>query len=160
MSKFRYGVKVILLQDIENLGKKDDVKEITDGYARNFLIPNKLVKLATKAALEELEKRKELEAKRAEEELKHIQEIVSKIDGQEVEILTELKETGEIYGSITPFKISRALKKKEFDVKKTQINLKEPIKKLGEYPVVINFDHGLEAEIKVIVSEKKEEIKK
>lgn len=147
-------MKVILLQDIENLGKKDDIKEVADGYARNFLIPNKLVKLATKSVLEELEKRRELEVKKAEEEFKRIQEIVSKIDGQEVEISVELKKIGEIYGSITPFKISQALKKKGFDVKKTQVNLKEPIKKLGEYPVVINLDHGLEAEIKVIVSEK------
>lgn len=146
-------MRVIILQDIKNLGKEGEVKEVADGYARNFLLPNKLVKLATKAALEELEKIKDLEAKRAEEALKHTQEIVSQIDGQEIEILVKINETGEIYGSITPFKISQALKKKGFDVKKTQVTLKEPIKKIGEYPVTINFDHGLEAEIKAIVAE-------
>lgn len=146
-------MRVIILQDIENLGKKDEVKEVADGYARNFLLPKKLVKLATKAALEELEKTKILEAKKAEEALKHIQEIVSRIDGQEIEILVKTKETGEIYGSVTPFKISRALKKKGFDIKKAQVILKEPIKKMGEYPATINFDHGLEAELKVMVVE-------
>ena len=146
-------MRIIILRDIENLGKEGEVKEVADGYARNFLLPNKLVKLATRAAVEELEKIKDLEARKAEEALKHIQGTVSQVDGQEIEILVKSKETGEIFGSVTPFKISQALKKKGFDIKKTQVILKEPIKKIGEYPVTINFDHGLEAEIKAIVAE-------
>ncbi len=153
-------MKVILFQDIENLGKKGDVKDVANGYARNFLLPKNLVKLATKTALAELEKQKELDAQKAEEELNLVQGIVSEIDGQEIEIPVKVKEGEEIFGSITPFKISQALKKKGFDIKKTQINCKEPIKKLGEHPVVINFDHGLEAEIKVIITEEKKEEKK
>jgi large subunit ribosomal protein L9 len=146
-------MKVILLKDIKNLGKEGDVKEVADGYARNFLLPKNLVKIATKKALKELEKEKELEAKKAEKELKAIQGIVSQVDGQEIGISRKLKKDGEIYGSITPHKISQVLKKKGFDVKKAQISFKEPIKKLGEYPITVNFDHGLEAEVKVIVSE-------
>ena len=146
-------MKVILLKDIKTLGKEGDVKEVANGYARNFLLPKNLVKIVTKKALGELEREKKLEAKKAEEELKVIQEVVSQIDGQEIEISMKLKENGEIYGSVTPFKISQALKKKGFEVKKTQIGLKEPIKKLGEYPAMVNFDHGLEAEVKVIVIE-------
>lgn len=149
-------MKVILLKDVENLGKEGDVKEVADGYARNFLLPNNLVKLATKKALEELEKAKELVAQKAEKELKTTQEFVSQVDGQEIEIPMKLKEDGEIYGSVTPYKISQALKKKGFDVKKTQVSLKEPVKKLGEYPVAISFDHGLEAEVKAIVVEEAE----
>lgn len=150
-------MRVILLQDIENLGKKGEVKEVANGYARNFLIPKKLVKIVTEQALKELEKEKELAARQAEEELKAIQEIISQVDGQEIEIVAKLKDSGEIYGSVTPYKISRALKKKGFDIKKSQIDLQEPIKKLGEYPVTINFDHGLEAEVKLIVAEEKNE---
>lgn len=146
-------MKVILLKDIKTLGKEGDVKEVANGYARNFLLPKNLVKIVTKKALEELKREKKLEAKKAEEELKVIQEVVSQIDGQEIEISMKLKENGEIYGSVTPFKISQALKKKGFEVKKTQIGLKEPIKKLGEYPAMVNFDHGLEAEVKVIITE-------
>ncbi len=149
-------MKVILLQDIENLGKKNDVKEVADGYARNFLLPNKLVKLGTTKALEELEKKKESIAQKAEKELKLMQEFVSQIDRQEIEIPVKLKKNGEIYGSVTPNKIVQFLKKKKFNIKKTQIKLKEPIKKLGEYSVAINFDHGLEAEIKIIITEEKE----
>ena len=148
-------MRVILIKDIENLGKKDDVKEVANGYARNFLLPNKLVKQATKKALEFLKREKNILVKKAEGELKTIQEVISKIDGQELEILVKIKKANEIYGSITPFKISQALKNKGFDIKKSQISFKEPIKKLGEYLVIINFDHGLEADIKIIVIEEK-----
>ncbi len=154
-------MRVILIKSVENLGEKDDVKEVTSGYARNFLLPNNLVKPATKKDLEELKKQKELTAQKAEKELKVVELLVSQIDGQEIEIIAKAKETGETYGSITPLKISQALKKNGFKVKRSQVKLKEPIKKLGEYPVMISFDHGLEAEIKVtIVEEKKKKEKK
>lgn len=148
-------MKVILIQDVENLGKQGDIKEVAKGYARNFLLPKKIAKLATKKAIEELEKDKELETKKAEKELKNIQELVSKVDGQEIEIQVKTKDAGKIYGSITPFKISQILKNKGFDVKKNQIKLSDPIKKIGGYPIIINFDHGLEAEIKLIIVEEK-----
>jgi len=125
---------------------------VADGYARNFLLPNNLVEIATKASLEKLEKEKELAAQKAEEELKQIQGLVSKIDGQEIEIPIKIKKNDEIYGSVTAYKISQALKKKGFDIKKAQVKLQEPIKKLGEYPIIISFDHGLEAEIKAIIT--------
>jgi large subunit ribosomal protein L9 len=155
-------MKVILLQDIEKLGKKHEVKEVADGYARNFLLPNNLVKLATRKAMEEIEAQKELMSKEAEGELKVIQEIISRIDGQEVEVAVKAKEDGKIFGSITPPKIIQALKKKGFNIKKDQIKIKEAIKKLGEYPIMVTFDHNLEAEIKVMVVEekKKEDSKK
>ena len=148
-------MKVILLQDVENLGKKDDVKNVADGYARNFLFPKNLAKPATKQALEELKKQKELEAQKAEEELKRVQELVSQIDRIEIEILVKVDEQGKLYGSINEIKIGQILKEKGFDIKKDQIKIPQPIKEIGEYPVTILFDHGLEAEIKIIVIEEK-----
>jgi len=153
-------MKVILIKDIKKLGKKYEIKEIADGYVRNFLLPNNLVKIATKKALKELEEQEKIETEEAEKELKQIQQIVSKIDGQEIEIFARVKENGELYGSITPFKITRALKDKGFRIKKDQIKFKEPIKKMGEHSTIISFDHGLEAEIKVIIKEEKEELEK
>lgn len=146
-------MKVILQQDIENLGKKYEIKNVADGYARNFLIPNNLVKPATPKALDDLQKLKEDLLKKVEEELKVLQELVSKLDGQEIEISSKAGDDGKLYGSITSTKISEKLKEKGFDIKKTQIRLKEPLKEAGEYQVTINFDHGLEAEIKAIVTE-------
>ncbi len=149
-------MKIILLQDLNNLGKKNQIKIVTDGYARNFLIPRNLAKPATKKALIELEKQKEIEAKKAEKVLKEIQNTVSKIDGQEIEIFHKAKENGELYGSIDTLKVSKKLKDLGFKkIKKDQIQLKDPIKKLGEYNLTVSFDHGLEAIIKLIVREEK-----
>jgi len=146
-------MKIILLQDIENVGKKGDIKNVADGYARNFLFPRNLAKVATEEAIVELEKEKELEAQKAEEELKKTQELVSKIDGLEFEVIEKIDESGKLYGSINEVRIAKVLKEKGFDIKKKQIKIPQPIKELGEFPVTLLFDHGLEAEIKLIVME-------
>jgi large subunit ribosomal protein L9 len=148
-------MRVILLQDVEKLGKKYDIKEVADGYARNFLIPKGLAKPATEEALKWLETQKEIEAKKAEEDLKKVQEIASAVDDQEIIIPVKVGEEGQLFESITAQKISEKLKELGFDIKKTQIALLEPIKELGEFPVKIKFEHNLEAEIKVIVVEEK-----
>lgn len=146
-------MKVILLQDIEGLGKKNDVKNVTDGYARNFLFPRKLVKPATPKAIKELEKQKELDTQKAEEELKKAEETVNQIDGLEFEVMEKIDESGKLYGSISEIRIAKILKDKGFEIKKKQIKIPQPIKGLGEFPVTILFDHGLEAEIKLIIIE-------
>jgi large subunit ribosomal protein L9 len=126
---------------------------VADGYARNFLFAKNLAKPATKQAVEELEKEKELEAQVAEQELKKIEEIVSQIDGLEIEVTEKMDEGGKLYGAINEVKIAKILKDRGLDIKKKQIKIPQPIKALGEYPVIISFDHGLEAEIKIIVVE-------
>lgn len=148
-------MKVILLKDIEKLGKKYEVKRVKNGYARNFLIPKGMAKPATKEALEWLKKQREIEEKKAEEELKRVQDLASSIDGLEVVIPVKIGKKDQLFESITAQKISEKLKDRDFDIKKTQIELKEPIKELGEFPIKIHFEHNLEAEIKVIVSKKK-----
>ncbi len=150
-------MRVILLKDVENIGKKHDIKEVKDGFARNFLIPKGLVKLVTKKNLTWLEVQKETETRKAEEELKKIQGIASTIDGQEIIIPVKLGEEDQLFESITTQKLSEKLKELGFEIKKTQINLEKPIKELGEFLIKINFEHNLEAEIKVIVSEEKKE---
>lgn len=148
-------MKIILLQDIEKVGKKFEVKKVADGYARNFLIPKGLVKLADAAALKWLQTQKETEAKKAEEELKNIQKIASDIDGQEIVIPVKLGQKGQLFEAINSQKISERLKKLGFEIKKTQIDLKKPIKEIGEFPIKIKFEHNLEGEIKVIITEEK-----
>ena len=152
-------MRVILLQDVEKLGKKYEIKEVKDGYARNFLIPKGLAKLATKEALLWLETQKEVETQKAEEELKKAQEVASAIDGQEVIIPVKIGEEGQLFESITSQKIFEKLKELGFEIKKTQFDLEEPIKELGEFPIKIKFEHNLEAEIKVIVTKEEEKEK-
>ncbi len=144
-------MRVIFLKDVENVGKKYEVKEVKNGYARNFLIPQGLVEAATEDALKKLELQKEIEEKKAEEELKKVQGLANSIDGQEITISVKVGEEGQLFESITSQKIYEKLKKIGFDIKKKQIELEKPIETLGEFPVKIKFEHNLEAEITLVV---------
>lgn len=148
-------MRVILLQDIENLGKKYEIKEVKDGYARNFLIPEGLAKPATKEVMKWFETQKEIEEKRAEKDLEKIQENATNIDGQEIMIPVKVGEDGQLFESISVKRITEKLKELGFEVKKSQLNLEKPIKELGEFPIKIKFPHNLEAEIKLIITEEK-----
>lgn len=148
-------MKVILLKDVEKLGKKGEVKKVADGYARNFLIPQKMAVLATQSEIAKLEKEKEIEAQKAEQELTLYQEIASQIDGLEIEIPAKVGEDGKLFGSITPAKISETLKLRGFEIKKEQIKIAEPFKEIGEYEATVEFPHNLEVKIKLIVVEEK-----
>ncbi len=148
-------MKVVLLQNIDKIGKKYEVKELKEGYVRNFLIPNGLAKPATPNAMKWLDAQKEIEEKRAEEELKKNQELASTMDGQEVLIYVKVGEEQQLFESINAQKISEKLKELGFNVKKGQINLDKPIKEIGEFPIKIKFEHNLEAEIRVIIAEEK-----
>jgi large subunit ribosomal protein L9 len=149
-------MKVILIQDVEALGKKYEIKDVKDGYARNFLLPEKLAKPATKAALKWLQDQKEFIEKEAEEDLKKAGQLASNIDGLELNIAVKVGEEGQLFESINSQKIAEKFKEMGFEVKKSQITLESPIKELGEFPVKINLDHNLEVEVKVIVTEEKQ----
>ncbi len=148
-------MRVILLKDIAKLGKKHEVKEVKDGYARNFLIPKGLAKEATKEVLEWLEIQKEIQEKKAEEELKKAQELASSIDDLEVVVPVKIGDNEQLFESVSPQKIAEQIKEMGFNIKKSQIEIKDPIKELGEFPVKIKLEHNLEVEIKVIVVEEK-----
>ena len=148
-------MKVILLKDTEKLGKKGEIKNVADGYARNFLIPNKLAALATKSELAKLEEQKKIGAEKAEEELKFYQEIANQIDGLELEIPAKVAEEGKLFGAVTASQIAEKLKEKNFEIKKEQIKLEEPIKEIGEYEAIVEFPHNLESKIKIIIVEEK-----
>lgn len=145
-------MKVILLQDVEGLGKKYEIKEVKSGYARNLLLPQNLAKAATKEALKWLDSQKEVIEKEAEEDLKKAQDLASQLDGIEVNILVKVGDEGQLFESINSQKIVEQLKIMGFEIKKSQVNLKEPIKEIGEFPVSIGLSHNLESEIKVIIT--------
>lgn len=172
-------VKVILLKDIKNIGKKYEIKEVKLGFAKNYLIPQGLAKILNKKNLKWLEKKikkveskenkivkkqmakeeieieKEEKEKKAEEELKKIQELASKFDGLEITFFAKVKEGEKLVTPISAQLIYEKLKKEGYYIKRKQIILPSPIKEIGEYPVTIKFPHNLEAEIKVIVIEEK-----
>jgi large subunit ribosomal protein L9 len=155
-------MKVILLQDVDGLGKKYEVKEVKNGHARNFLLPKKLARAATKQALKWLADQKGVIEKEVEEDLKKAQVLASELDGLELSIVVKVGDEGQLFESINNQKIVDKLKEMGFEVKKSQVKLENPIKETGEFPINITLAHNLEAEIKVIVAgektaEKKEE---
>ena len=150
-------MKVILLQDIPKLGKKFEVKEVADGHAQNHLIPEGLVKPATKEALEWAEMQKELVEKVAEESLAKSQEMASQLDDREVQLTVKVGEEGQLFEAQNAQKIVDRLKEMGYNVKKSQVKLEEPLKELGEFPVKLSFEHNLEAEIRVIIAEQETE---
>ncbi len=150
-------MKVILTKDVFKLGKKDEVKEVADGYARNFLFPNDLAQPASEEALAQLEERKKQLAELAEQDLQVTEEAVAALDGQEIEIAVKVDEHGKLYGAVNEARIAKLLKDKGFKVTKKQVKLVEPIKELGDYEITIEFPHGLEAGIKLAVTEEAKE---
>ena len=145
-------MKVILLQDIEKLGKKFEVKEVADGFAKNHLLPKKMVQPATKNALIWAQTQREIAAKNEEKELIEIQKKVSALDGREFVMKVKTGEKDQLFESVNSSKIAELLKENGINADKKQIDLKEPIKELGDWRVKINFPHNLEAEIKITVA--------
>ena len=148
-------MKVILLKDVQDIGKKYEIKEVKNGYARNFLIPRDLAKTVTKQSLKWLETQKEIIEKEIEEDLKKAQKMASTLDRLELNIPIKVGQEGQLFESINSQKIAEKLKEMGFEVKKSKIILEKPIKTLGELPIKINLDHNLEVEIRVIVVEEK-----
>jgi len=153
-------MKVVLLEDVEKVGKKYEIKEVADGFARNFLIPKNQAKLATKEMMEWAKIKKEVLENKAENELKKTQELASAIDGLEVIIQVKVGDENQLFELITAQKIADQLKELGFEIKKNQIDLIEPIKEIGEYPIKIKLDHNLESQIQVIINEEIKILKK
>lgn len=148
-------MKVILLDNIKKLGKKWDIKHVADGYARNFLLPRGLVRLATQDALDDLDEELRKREMIATEELEHVEGAAESLDGLEVILHMKVEESGTLYAAVNQDMIQKRLKDLGFKVPKKAIKIKDPIKELGEYKVMLEFDHGLEAELKLIIEEEK-----
>ena len=146
-------MQVILLKDIENIGKKYDIKEVSDGYARNRLLPEKLAKIATPEELKKLGAEKKKNAKKAEDDLSKVQELVGKIDGTDIALSMKVSKEGRLFESVNTATIVAELKKQGFDIKKSQVDLAKPIKEIGEYNIRLEFDYGLEAEVHLSITE-------
>ena len=146
-------MKVILQKDVPGTGKRGEIKEVADGYARNFLLKKNLAKVATDQLQQDIKASEEKEKKKMESELKQSQKLATKLEGVEIELNEKVSDGGTLYAAVSAGKIATALKKKfKVDVASSQIRVEPPIKEPGEHLVCIDFSHGLEAEILVNVS--------
>ena len=146
-------MKVILKEDVETLGKRGDTIKVTDGYARNYLIPKGLAMEATSISAKAIEHERKLIAKRAEKEKKNAEALLASFAGVSVSIARKTADQEKLFGSVTTKDIEKALEEKGLKVERKQIALDEPIKQLGEYPVKIKLYPGIAADITVKVVE-------
>lgn len=145
-------MQVILLEKVVNVGNLGDVVKVKDGYARNFLIPQKMARRATQAAVAEFEvKRAELE-KAAAEKLAASQAQGEKLGGMTITVAQKAGVDGRLFGSVTNFDIAEALTKQGFAVEKAQVRMPTgPLKTTGEHPVAVALHTDVVVEITIAV---------
>jgi large subunit ribosomal protein L9 len=147
-------VKVMLTKDIENVGRAGDIKEVADGYARNFLIRRKLAVLAGKGAETEARRIQETAAKREAKEREEARELAELIGDKTVICRLRLGEGGKVFGAITNEDIASALQAQhDVQVDRRRIDLEEPIKQLGEHKVMLRLHREVQAQINLVVTE-------
>lgn len=148
-------MKVILLQDVKSLGKKDQIVDVNDGYARNFILKKKLGIEATPKNMNDLKLRQKNDDKIAAENLAAAKEFAAEIATKSVEVAIKSGQDGKVFGSVSTKEIATAAKEQlDYDLDKKKMQLKEPIKNLGTYMVPIRLHPKVTAELKVIVKGK------
>ncbi|MDY6934778.1 MAG: 50S ribosomal protein L9 [Spirochaetota bacterium] len=144
-------MKVILQQDIQYLGEAGDIKEVSDGYARNYLLPKKLVILSNEVSKKAMEHQKRLIRRKKEKRRNRIEKLAESLTGIEVSMNAQVGEEGKLFGSVTSIDIAKKLKELGYEIDKRKIQLVEPIKHIGRYEVPIKLDEGFTAKVAIIV---------
>ena len=147
-------MKVILLENVKSLGKKGEIVNVNDGYARNFILPKKLGVEATGKNLNDLKLQKNNEKKVAQENLDAAKELAAELSAGKVELAIKVGEGGSTFGSVSSKEIAVAVKDQmQLDIDKKKIQLKESIKSLGTHIVTVKLHPEVSAELKVVVKE-------
>lgn len=146
-------MKILLLQDIKNLGKKGDIKEVASGYATNFLLPQKIATMATPVEIKKMEANKEKEEKNQKIKMQKAKELKKKIQGIKIEIKAKANEKGVFFAALDKEEIAKILSEKiKQEIKSEQIILETPIKEIGEYKINVRLFEDIEAEITGLAS--------
>ena len=146
-------MKVILLQDVKGTGKKQEIVNVSDGYARNFLFPRKLAVDATPGAAKELEKKQAAERAREMERRLTAEKKAASLRGKVITVKAKCGAQGRLYGSVTGAEIAEALKEQHgVEVDKRKIDLSEPIRTVGETDIVVKLYPEISAKMTVRVT--------
>jgi large subunit ribosomal protein L9 len=147
-------VRVLLTKDVENIGRAGDVRDVADGYGRNFLLPRKLAIAAGRGAEAEAKRLREATAKREMKERNEAQAVADDIDNKTVVVRLKVGAEDKAFGSITNQDIAAALKAQHrVEIDRHKIDLKEPIKTLGEHQVALKLHRDVSAHVNVIVTQ-------
>ncbi|MDQ1267141.1 MAG: large subunit ribosomal protein [Bacteroidota bacterium] len=147
-------MKVILRQDIDNLGRLGEIVNVKNGYARNYLIPRSYVYLATPGAMKALEAEKKNSVRRHEKERVLAEELASQLSELQVTVAVKVGEEGRLYGSVTPQMIAQELALRGFNIDKRAVIIEEAIKSLGIFDVKVKLHSEVFANVKAwVISE-------
>ena len=144
-------MKVILKADVKGSGKKGDILEVSDGYAKNFLLKKGLAEIATSGGINEIQQRKTADAFHKAENVKALKALADELKGKEVTVSIRAGENGKVFGSVTTLQIASALSELGYDIDKKKITVKESIKNIGVSEAEIRLMEGVSAMIKVNV---------
>ncbi len=145
-------MEVILLQDVKSLGKKGEIVKVSDGYARNFILPKKLGVEANAKTLNDLKLQKAAQAKLAKEQLEAAQELAGKINGSSVRVSIKTGENGRVFGSVSAKEIAEAMKEQlGLDIDKKKLSLSTAIKNEGTFSAAVKLHPQVTAELTVKV---------
>lgn len=150
-------MKVILKDNIENLGRKGDIVEIAPGYGRNYLIPKKLALEVSLSNMKMIEMEQQALKKMLEKEVLSYQELIQQLNQTTLSFVRKAGEKDVIFGSVGSSDVKEALDKAGFEIDKKKILLIEPIKRLGNFTVAIKVFHEQQAEVKIEVIKEEEE---
>ena len=146
-------MQVILLQDVKGQGKKGELIDVNEGYARNFLVKKGFAEVATPAKINDLKQKKAAADYHKQEEVKAMHALASELKGKTFTVRIKVGQGGKVFGSVTGANISEALSAAGYDVDKKKIVLANPIKNVGIYDVDIKLLESITAKIKVEVAE-------
>ncbi|MGI6428337.1 MAG: 50S ribosomal protein L9 [Syntrophomonadaceae bacterium] len=146
-------MKVIFLQDVKGQGQAGEVKDVSDGYARNFLIPKGWAVEATKTRLKEIQERQEKQRKTQEKEKAEAAKLQQILEGQSITIKARTGGSDKLFGAVTAKEIADTIQERfKVNIDRKKIELTEPIKHVGEFPAKIKIYPSIQAEIKVVVT--------
>lgn len=144
-------MKIILKEDVANLGYKDDVVEVKNGYGRNYLIPTGKAVIASPSALKVLAENQKQRAHKLAKIKADAEELAKKLEGVKLTIGAKTSASGTIFGSVNAIQIAEALQKEGFDIDRKIIAIKNPVKEVGEYVAVVNLHKDVAVEIPFVV---------
>ena len=145
-------MKIILQKDFPNLGDAGDIKYVSDGYARNFLIPNRIAIRADEGSTKVALHQKKMINLKKDKRTKSMTDVANKLKGKEIEVFVKVGENDKLFGSVTPQDISLALKNSGFEIDKRKIEISEAIKSLGSFQAKVKLADGIQSVIQVKVA--------
>ncbi len=141
-------MEIILIQDVDNLGGKNELVKVKNGYARNFLIPRGLAVEANPSNRKQLEERMKVAKKKEDQMLAQISSVIAKLQESPLKVGAKTGTSGKIFGSVTPLQISRAIRdQKGYEIDRKKININEEVKELGTYKATVDFGNGQNADV-------------